>query len=562
MESFGRNLKFLSESVDYLCPIFMDPLTEPYLTNCGHHCCYTCRGRLLASGKSECPECREQDVLADACLNKHLQRQVNSLKVRCLHHEVGCQWVGELRYLQEHLDKTCLLACPLGCGERIPSSAMKDHILSGCSKRSCECEHCGYCNDFDIVTEQHFPLCKMFPVECPNKCFVENLKRIGLISHLEQCPLQVIQCPFTSAGCTVKLPRREMEDHENKAMCQHLRMMMSVVQLKPPQEPPAAVSVTTNQSEYLVNLPPVKFTISVFTKKKECNAEWMSPPFYTHPQGYKFCLVVYPNGYVSTNTHMSVGVLLLEEDDVNIACHLEIGFMIDLLNWREDKQNCQEVIDFNSASNLVTRKGMRRSPIFNKFIPHSSLSYNSTTNTEYLQNDCVRLRVSKVILYSNALLNKTPSWQNTHNGYQLLHEFTLTDFSKRKQFNHRHMSSSFYTQQVGYKFSNRVHANGYGNSKDKCISVYVHQMSGEYDDQLVYGLSLGSLILSCLTGETTITLSIVARHDFVKVTERIFGASTGFENFISHSSLVYDASENTEYLQEDCLRFRINLNIE
>ena len=64
----------------------------------------------------------------------------------------------------------------------------------------------------------------------------------------------------------------------------------------------------------------------------------------------------------------------------------------------------------------------------NKFIPHSSLSYNSTTNTEYLQNDCVRLRVSKVILYSTALLNKTPSWQNPHNGYQSLHEFTLTDF--------------------------------------------------------------------------------------------------------------------------------------
>ena len=245
-------------------------------------------------------------------------------------------------------------------------------------------------------------------------------------------------------------------------MRQHLRMMISVVQLKLYEEPPVAVSVTTKHSEYLVNLPPVKFIISDFTKKKECNAEWMSPPFYTHPQGYKCCLVAYPNGYESTNTHLSVGVLLLKGDAVNIICPLEIGFMIDLLNWREDKQNCQAVLEFNSANNLVTKKGTRRSPIYKNFVPHSSLSYDSTTNTEYLQNDCVRLRVNKVILYSTALLNKTPSWQNPHNSYQSLHEFTLTEFSKRKQFNHQHMSSSFYTHQVGYKFSIRVYANGLG----------------------------------------------------------------------------------------------------
>ena len=105
MASLGANPQFLSEPPpDHFCPVCMEALIEPYLTDCGHHFCYTCRGRLLASGKSGCPECCEQDFLTDARLNKHLQRQVNSLKVRCQHHEVGCQWVGELRYLQEHLD--------------------------------------------------------------------------------------------------------------------------------------------------------------------------------------------------------------------------------------------------------------------------------------------------------------------------------------------------------------------------------------------------------------------------------------------------------------------------
>ena len=361
MDSLGGIIEFFSEPPsDYLCPVCTDPLTEPYLTDCGHHFCHTCLGRLLASGKIECPDCREQDVLAGARLNKHLQRQVNSLKVRCQHHEVGCQWVGELRYLQEHLDpviRKCsfiLLACPLECGERVHSSSMKDHILSDCSKRLYVCEHCGYCNKFDIVTEQHYPLCEIFPVKCPNACldsFVVSLKRLELASHLEQCPLQVIQCPFISAGCTVQLPRREMEEHEDKAVRQHLRMMMGMLQLKPPQEPPAAVSVTTDQSRYLVNLPPVEFAIADFTKKQECNAEWMSPPFYTHPQGYKLCLVVYPNGvWPGNGTHISVSIVLLEgEHNHNL---LEASFVIDLMNWRANKTDFQGTIEFNSACNV------------------------------------------------------------------------------------------------------------------------------------------------------------------------------------------------------------------
>ena len=564
-----NHLEFLSEPPqDYLCPICTYPLSDPYLTDCGHHFCYTCRGRLLTSGKSECPECREQDVLTDARLNKHLQRQVNSLKVRCQHHEVGRQWVGELRYLQEHLDpviRKCgfiLLACPLGCGERVGSSVMKDHILSDCCKRSYVCEYCSYCNKFDIVTEQHYPVCEMLPVECPNACSVENLKRLELVSHLEeQCPLQVIQCPFTSAGCTFQLPRREMEEHEDKAMRQHLRMMLSVMQLK---EPPAAVTATPNkQLEYLVNLPPVEFTITDYTKKKECDAEWMSPPFYSHPQGYKFCLVVYANGH-NCPKHLSVGVLFLESDDVRVDWPLEIGFTISLLNWRSDKQDYQKVIEYCSANNLVTKDGIKRSPIYNNFIPHSYLCYNSTTNTEYLQNDCVRLRVSKVILYSTALLNKTPSWQNPHNGYKSLYEFTLTEYSKRKQFNNEHTSSSFYTHLGGYKFCISVESNGQSSVKNTRISVYIHLMAGEYDDQLKWPF-VGTFDIELLNWREdkrhhTRTVSIGARNGFVKCTGKVFGSALGFHDFISHSSLAYNPLRNVEYLQDDCLRFRVRLS--
>ena len=352
-----------------------------------------------------------------------------------------------------------------------------------------------------------------------------------------------------------------MEEHEDKAMHQHLRMMMRLMQLK---QPPAAVTATPNkQLEYLVNLPPVEFLLTDFTKGKECNTEWTSPPFYSHPHGHKFCLLVFPNGYESLGTHLSVGVLFLESDNGTIDWPLEVGFVVILCNWRDDKQHYQEVIELSSASNLVTKKGIKRSPIYKNFIPHSSLSYNSTTNTEYLQNDCVRLRVSKVILYSTALLNKTPSWQNLYNGYQSLHEFTLTEFSKHKEFDHRHLSLPFYTHQAGYKFSIRVHANGCGNSKGTHISVFVYQLAGEFDDQLEWPF-VGKFVIELLNwrenkSHCKMTLSIVAKDEFVKVTEGMFGKSYGFFSFISHSSLVYDPLQDIEYLQDDCLRFRVNM---
>ena len=102
-----------------------------------------------------------------------------------------------------------------------------------------------------------------------------------------------------------------MEEHEDKAMRQHLRMMISMIQLKPNQEPPAVISATAK----LVNLPPVKFTISDFT------------------------------------------------------------------NWREDKQNFQEVIDFNSASNLVSKKEQEGRQLLTSLFP--TRYYPTTQNVQH-----------------------------------------------------------------------------------------------------------------------------------------------------------------------------------
>ena len=60
-----------------------------------------------------------------------------------------------------------------------------------------------------------------------------------------------------------------------------------------------------------------------FLQNKEADIDWNSPPFYTHPHGYKMCLRVYANGCgTGEDTHLSVFVALMKgEHDEHLECY-------------------------------------------------------------------------------------------------------------------------------------------------------------------------------------------------------------------------------------------------
>ena len=72
------------------------------------------------------------------------------------------------------------------------------------------------------------------------------------------------------------------------------------------------------------------------------------------------------------------------------------------------------------------------------------------------------------------------------------------------------------------------------------------------------GLSSVMLLLSYWTGEKTKkhhqkTVSINPTSNFIRVLEAVYGPLSGHPQFIPHTTT------NTEYLQEDCLRFRVSM---
>ena len=321
------------------------------------------------------------------------------------------------------------------------------------------------------------------------------------------------------------------------------------------------------------------FTLTEFTKRKQFNNLYYSPPFYSHTNGYKLCLKVYANGCgKGKGTHISIYASLMRGDyDNNLQWPFEGDIVIELLNWRENNNHCRRATiclnKYNDPDGSVTSRITEGEYALSsrgllQFISHSSLFYNPDTSAEYLQDDCLRLRVVDVAVYSTPLLLKTPSWQDPHTANQSVCEFTLTEFTKRKQSNNVFYCPPFYSHPNGYKLCLRVDANGNDKGKGTHISIYATLMRGDYDNNLQWPFE-GDVLVEILNWRDDKhhyrgdTMSISKHGDLNgHITSRVTDgeyASNSWANFcfISHSSLLYNPDTNTEYLQDDCLRLRV-----
>ncbi len=229
------------------CSICITVLSDPRLTECcGQHFCQECLQSWLRKQwpwSKTCPHCREKDFVH--ILDKPVQREINQLKVRCSHHEEGCEWVGELGDLQTHLDSQTgcgyvEVECPnnyvgtvttarlLSKGRHVSFNKhvvyrrdLEEHLRDECDQRRYECQYCGEEDKYAIVLLHHGE-CPNFPLDCPNECGVTEMKRKDLPAHREQCPLEPVPCPFQEAGCETGPIRKDLEEHLTSHSQQHL----------------------------------------------------------------------------------------------------------------------------------------------------------------------------------------------------------------------------------------------------------------------------------------------------------------------------------------------------
>ncbi len=178
---------------DYFCPVSLELLTQPHQTTCcGNHISQQAANRLIREGKP-CPLCKKDNFTTLEDL--YFTRKIRQLKVRCPYKN-ECEWTGELGDLNQH--------------------------TTSCPNRPWKCPYCLFQSTYNIGITDHAPHCDYQPVPCPNHCQVGTVPLCHTEKHLLTCPLQLVDCEHASAGCDVRVPRKDLASHMTESAQSHL----------------------------------------------------------------------------------------------------------------------------------------------------------------------------------------------------------------------------------------------------------------------------------------------------------------------------------------------------
>ena len=556
------------------CPICHLILREPYLVSCcGTHFCHTCFQRLQA-GNSPCPNCRKDNI--EVFPNKGLNRSLKQLQVYCTHRKDCCQWRGELRELDQHMNisnecpltiyggdikmtnyvelrkrngdwysppfythrqgyKMCLRVYANGFGDgkgthvsvfaylmrgefdNVLKWPFRGHVVIQLCNQLQDKYHRGYTIDFSKTTDAR------------------------IISR-------VISGEKADSGCGFRtfIPHNDLYFNPT-TYCKYLRnncLQFRIVAVESLSEP---------------GVLPTGRTMTCLEQHKIDSDQWYSRPFYTHPQGYKMCLRVDADGDgESKGTHVSVSVYLMrgEFDDV-LKWPFRGHVVIQLCNRLRHKYHRGYTIDFSKAtdaraiSRVTSGERAESGCGYRTFIPHDDLNFNPTTNCQYLKNDCLQFRI--VAVESLTEPGVLPAG------------WTMTCLEQHKIDSDQWYSPPFYTHPQGYKMCLRVDADGDGESKGTHVSVSVYLMRGEFDDVLKWPFR-GHVVIQ-LCNQLQDKYHRGHTIDFSKTTDaRIIGrvisgeradSGCGYRTFIPHDDLNFNPTTYCKYLRNDCLQFRI-----
>ena len=323
------------------------------------------------------------------------ERHILSLKVKC---DNGCNWIGELCSLEEHLINCdlSLLPCPNECkkGKKILELLRKDIAVHKevCPRRQYKCSLCQEAGEYKERTTTHLKECPKVKISCPNNGCNKHIQRCNMPQHRQKCMFEPVPCKYAKISCEINVPRKDLDEHQNDTQ-KHLQLAIDTVCR---QE-----MTIKRQEEEITQLKsmPIKFKITSFSKLKACNEIVYSPAFYTSPGGYKMCIRVDTNGGgVGKGTHVSVYAYLMRgENDDNLPWPFTGTVTVELLNQLEDDNHYSDKTTFppDEVSQRVENKERASNGYGStRYISHSDLGYNAKKRCQYLKNDCLYFKVT------------------------------------------------------------------------------------------------------------------------------------------------------------------------
>ena len=367
----------------------------------------------------------------------------------CIHKDEGCDWSDELKNLDSHLNPSSSSSPPfVGCNyvqlqcstckKMYPRSELELHESKHCLKRRHTCEYCSdYEGTFEDVAKNHWPECLYRSVPCSNKCGVFPLRK-DLEHHIEaecncrseEVDVQNIKLSLATGSISEKDLRkiidvsveaqvrnvlsgvlrrtaqendRKLDELRTEVIC--LKDAQAEFQTSLKQELQVLKSMEEENRQSLVSLRnhllivPVTFKIDSYEKRKSQETlGWISPPFYTHPCGYRMRLVVDIRGDKrARGTHTSVFLhLIIGEFDDLLKWPIRGCITIELLNQNGGESHVHTIRYHSGTPDASAEMVADRSKSWGKsqFIDHVLLE-----NGGFVLEDFLKFRISKFDLH-------------------------------------------------------------------------------------------------------------------------------------------------------------------
>ena len=213
---------------DYFCKQCKHVAREPNITSCCGECfCKACVDA-ISQLEEPCPCCQSTEMKALGLQVKY-NRSILATRVYCSLKDRGCEWNGQLQHLNAHLDLTtgdCVYVdvdCPSKCNQKVQKCNVDTHLANHCPNRDYTCPHCSFKANFREVSE-HFEVCRYYPLVCPNRCGA-SFERDVLEEHMKMCGQQELQCEFSYAGCEAEFIRDDQKEHMEQNTQKHLALV-------------------------------------------------------------------------------------------------------------------------------------------------------------------------------------------------------------------------------------------------------------------------------------------------------------------------------------------------
>ncbi len=272
---------------------------------------------------------------------------------------------------------------------------IKKHVETECKNRQYTCPYCHKIDTYEYITECHQGFnCPKIPVKCPNSACKETFEREVRKQHDSICPYQLIPCKYKAIGCQSKPCRKDLEDHESSSQL-HLGITMDTLltvqkQCKKWSEECSVLRAQLNTTAERHDR--ITFKIENISRFK---GESYSPPFFSHPEGYKMIVEV----YVNDEDQVSASVYLMKgEYDSKLEFPFRGRVTLTLLNQEHDTDHLQwsedDTHSFGSTKVVDDDIGLFPMITMLKIFHLTHRNTGTRTNNQYIVNDTVIFRVS------------------------------------------------------------------------------------------------------------------------------------------------------------------------